>query len=472
MSQPPFRKYLCRVCGYIYDEAKGDPDGGLAPGTRFEDIPDDWTCPLCGVAKADMVLLDATPPQAAVASARCRPAAKGGDAIVIVGAGTAGWTAAAALRERLPDRPITLVTACSGDVYSKPMLSVALAKGRVPDQLVDQTAAARAAELGIGLRTGTRVLNINAARKRLTTTRGTLPYGDLVLALGASQIRLPLGGDAADAVLRVNDLTSYRALREHLDQGVKDVAIIGAGLIGSEFAEDLSAAGCRVTLIDQAERPLAQLLPEPLADAVAGVFAARGIRMLGGATATAVDRAGDGYALTLADGTRVAADLVLSAAGLAPITGPAAKAGIATGRGITVDAATMSTSAVHVYALGDCAEVDGTVYAYIEPILRQARTLAAAVAGGREPFSATPPLVRIKTPSLPLAVCPPPRGIDGRWHTVAGTAPDCYLEYRDGSGLAGFALSGSYVRLANELYQSVRVRTEVGAAPERQAVAG
>ncbi len=46
------KKYVCTICGYIYDEAKGDPDGGIAPGTKFEDIPDDWVCPICGASKA------------------------------------------------------------------------------------------------------------------------------------------------------------------------------------------------------------------------------------------------------------------------------------------------------------------------------------------------------------------------------------------------------------------------------------
>lgn len=53
-----YRKYVCVVCGYIYDEAEGDPDGGLPPGTRFEDIPDDWVCPECGAAKDDFELLE------------------------------------------------------------------------------------------------------------------------------------------------------------------------------------------------------------------------------------------------------------------------------------------------------------------------------------------------------------------------------------------------------------------------------
>ena len=48
------KKYVCTVCGWVYDPAEGDPEGGIAPGTAFEDIPDDWVCPLCGVGKDDL----------------------------------------------------------------------------------------------------------------------------------------------------------------------------------------------------------------------------------------------------------------------------------------------------------------------------------------------------------------------------------------------------------------------------------
>ena len=58
MSEPAFRKYECIVCGYIYDEAEGVPDEGIPPGTRWEDIPDDWLCPDCGVGKEDFDLID------------------------------------------------------------------------------------------------------------------------------------------------------------------------------------------------------------------------------------------------------------------------------------------------------------------------------------------------------------------------------------------------------------------------------
>lgn len=122
------RTYICTICGWIYDEAKGDPDSGIAPGTRFEDIPDDWYCPLCGVTKADFELYSPSSPSAqqpivAPVITRSRT-----DSIVILGGGTAGWSVARKLRELDATVPITLVTACSGDIYTKPELSVALSR--------------------------------------------------------------------------------------------------------------------------------------------------------------------------------------------------------------------------------------------------------------------------------------------------------------------------------------------------------
>ena len=96
---PPWQQYICNACGLIYDEAKGDPDSGLPPGTRFADIPDDWTCPLCAVTKTDFSLY--TPPDLSRlrttaastpgASLRRPVAGKARAGVVIVGAGRAGW---------------------------------------------------------------------------------------------------------------------------------------------------------------------------------------------------------------------------------------------------------------------------------------------------------------------------------------------------------------------------------------------
>ncbi|MDY0146693.1 MAG: FAD-dependent oxidoreductase, partial [Halothiobacillus sp.] len=248
-------RWICLICGWIYDETKGDPDSGIAPGTRFEDIPEDWSCPLCGVTKADFITMEEYAAQRASSGPKSRPRRARGqvggeDAVVIVGSGIAGWTAAEQLRAQDADRLITLITADDGCVYPKPSLSMAIGQGRSADDLIEQSGPDKAEALGVTLQANTRVLGIKPKDKRLMTTKGKVTYGDLVLALGASQRRLAFEGDAADQILRVNDLTSYRKMREKLSSGPQHVTLIGAGLIGVEFAEDLHAGGHRVTLLD------------------------------------------------------------------------------------------------------------------------------------------------------------------------------------------------------------------------------
>lgn len=464
MTETPYRKWICDACGYIYDEAKGDPDGGLPPGTRYEAMPDDWQCPLCGLRKADLRLLPDTPPATPVSDMPRRSAAGFGlrrrhfgsaAHLVIVGAGVAGWSVAEAARRRDSALPILLVSACEGAVYAKPSLSTALAHGRDTQSLVDATAQARAAELGIEVLTRTRVLKIDTTRRRLITARGGVSYGRLVLALGARQRRLDMAGDAADAVLRVNDLTSYRGLRERLDAGPKQVTLVGAGLIGCELADDLTAGGHTVTVVDPADRPLAALLPADVGGALRERLAAKGVQWRLGSTLAALDHAGERLRATLADGGRFHTDIVISAAGLLPITEPAARAGLAVQRGIVADRR-LRTSAPGVYALGDCAEVEGRCFSYIEPIRRQAEAIAADLAGEDVPFLPLPPLVRVKTPTMPISICHGHVAAGGEataWQRIADDHEGMRLEQPDAAGPA-FILTGSYAQLAGELYRA------------------
>ena len=403
-----FREWICRVCGWVYDEAAGDPDSGLAPGTRFDDIPDDWACPICGVSKADLAPHVPAPVVAARAGAAPAPRAAG---VVIVGAGRAGWQVAQAIRERDATRPVTIVSACSGDVYDKPQLSVAVARGLALDALVREHAADAAARLGVRLVGDTHAVAVDAPRRRLRTTRGTLRYTHLVLAHGAMpalQAVLP-----AQAVWRVNDLVAYRALRQALDGAPRHVAIVGAGLVGCELANDLALAGHRITLLDVQPRPLA-VLPAAASARLMDAWRSLPITFIGRTQVAALD----GRTLHLADGRSVEADTVVAATGLRAPSRLAASAGLdydATAGGIVIDGATGATRVPGIYAAGDCVVVDGRASRYIEPIGRQAQAIAAAVCGGAAPAPATlPPVLRVKTTSLPITVSGVLDG-DGSW---------------------------------------------------------
>lgn len=477
MADSEYQKYICRVCGFIYDEAEGDPDSGLAPGTRFEDIPDDWTCPLCGVSKADMILLDDFQQQAyntasvTPLDAHLRRAADARKAIVIIGAGIAGWSAAAEIRDHDRETPIVLVCGGAADYYPKPMLSMAYSQQREPDDIVEISGPAKAAELDVILREHTKVVAINRIRKRLLTTRGSIYYDKLILASGARQAELPCHGDALDDVLRINDLDSYRRLREQLQQPGKRVAIIGAGLIGCELAEDLTSGGHEVTLIERGSQPLLQLLPKTVAATLHQQLTERGIRCLMQREVQAIHRVDQGLLIALQDESVVQADVVISAIGLIPNTRLAAAAGLACGRGILVNARDMRSCDLHIYALGDCAQVGQHSYAYIEPIHRQAKTLAAALADEPHPFEPRQPLIRVKTPSLPLVVCPPPQSHgNGHWQLVKADAKGHYMAYLVNGTLLGFALSGNFTQLGHKLYAEVNATLQAlsETTPSRQ----
>ncbi|GIK25318.1 MAG: pyridine nucleotide-disulfide oxidoreductase [Betaproteobacteria bacterium] len=362
--------------------------------------------------------------------------------IVIVGSGLAGWTAVRELRKLDRAVRVTLVTADSGDFYSKPMLSNALAQGKTPDQLVGTSADAMAAQQGVALLRQTRVSGIDRARRLLLTDRGEVPYSQLVLALGADPIRLPLGGDAADAVLSVNDLSGYARFRAELD-GARHVAILGAGLIGCEFANDLAAAGHAVTVLDPAAWPLASLLPEAAGRALIAPLEKLGVDWRLGNAVAKVDRAANGYRLTLGSGETLDADLVLSAVGLRPRIALAQAAGLAVNRGIVTDAL-LRTSDADVFALGDCAEIEGQTRPYVLPIMHASRALAQTLAGTPTAVAFPPMPVVIKTPACPVAVQPVARDTKGSWDITADDGGVRGLFYDADARLLGFALTQGY----------------------------
>ena len=405
----PYRQFICHACGWIYDEAEGDADSGLAPGTRFEDIPEDWACPLCGVTKADFSPYEA--PSLEALRARAESAAgqgvasgRGTPGVLIVGAGRAGWQMAEALRALDAQLPNTLVSACAGDVYDKPLLSVAMARGLPAEALVKERGADAARRLGVRLLADTHAIHINRAQRQLRTTRGTLRYGELILAHGA-QAALPAGLPAA-LCWRINHLGAYQKLRAALGDAPKDVLIIGAGLIGSELANDLALGGHRITLLDVQAAPLARWPEEQAGGPLLAAWQGLPIRFLGCATVNAVVRDAQGrYRVDTACGQQIEADQVIVCSGLQTPPRLARSAGLAWQGGIAVDAATLRTSDPHIHALGDCISVNGQVSRFIEPIARQARTIAAAIAGGEAvPYEHRAAPVRVKTSSQPLTL--------------------------------------------------------------------
>ncbi|MEJ2566248.1 MAG: FAD-dependent oxidoreductase [Gammaproteobacteria bacterium] len=363
--------------------------------------------------------------------------------IVIVGSGLAGYTLAKELRKLDRESPLHIITRDDGDFYSKPMLSNALAKGKTAQALATANAEQMAKQLHATIWSRTEVTDIDVPGHAVIARGETVQYDKLVLAVGARPIRLALEGDAADAVLSVNNLADYAVFRERMERA-RRIVIIGSGLIGCEFANDLAVAGIDVTVIGLAAEPLDRLLPPQAGRLLREALAAIGVTWRLGASVKSVDHGEDAYTLRLADGSTITADVVFSAVGLQPELDLARRAGVAARRGICVDRY-LESSAPDVFALGDCAEVEGVVLPFVMPIMQAARALAKTLSGTRTAVSYPAMPVVVKTPAHAVVVSPPPPESGGDWE-VTVTDQGARALWRDARGrTVGFALTGAAV---------------------------
>ncbi len=346
--------------------------------------------------------------------------------IIIVGSGMAGYTLAREFRKLNKEQSLIMITTDDASNYAKPTLSNALAGNKAPDQIALGDAEKMRTQLDMTILTETWVKAINAEQHQIEIeTSGqlsTLDYEKLVLAVGANPIRLAISGDGADDIFVVNNLNDYKAFRNHLDQRAeKRVLILGAGLIGCEFANDLINTNHDVTVVDLAPRPLGRLLPEHTATAFQENLEQAGIQF---ALATTVDKvvkikqqgADIDYEVTLSNGQRFVVDVVLSAIGLQPNINLAKSSKIHTSRGIIANSL-METNQPDIYAVGDCAEVQGTLLPYVMPIMQQARALAKTLNGESTHVHYPAMPVAVKTPAAPLTVLPAPTDVEVNWET-------------------------------------------------------
>ena len=373
--------------------------------------------------------------------------------IVIVGTGLSGYSLAKEIRKQDKDTPIVMVTADDGYSYSKPMLSTGFTKGKEADELAQASAEAMVEQLNLQLRTYTTVTGIDPDAHELVLGDERLGYSKLVLAWGADVIRLSIAGDGHERVFSINDLMDYRAFRKAL-KGKKRVAIMGAGLIGCEFANDLRNGDVDVDVIAPSDALMPGLLPPAAAAAVRNGLEGLGVRFHLETVVEHIANSGEGVRLTLANGEELDSDLVISAVGLRPRTELAAAAGLETQRGIVVNRA-LETSMPDVYALGDCAEVDGHVLLYVLPLMACARALAKTLVSERTEVKYGTMPVMVKTPCCPTAVCPPPANASGNWE-VDADGQDVRALFKSESGeVLGFAVTGGYAMEKQALSKEV-----------------
>lgn len=379
--------------------------------------------------------------------------------IVIIGAGLAGWHVVDAIRAKDKDIPITLITADNGDRYHKPMLTMAISQKKRATDLVRATGKEAAAAANITLFANTQVNDIDATSQQLHlisalrsdpvyTNYATISYDKLVLAMGAQPIfpkSLP-----EDLVWHVNHIERFEQLQEKLATGSQEVAIVGAGMVGTEIAEDLLKAGHKVTLIDLNDAPLSQMLPPKATARIAEAIESQGIRFLGGYQVTSVTRDEDNklqvcYEPLASDdesadnpAASLTVDHVIASAGLLVDAKLPTAAGIefSSRTGIVVDAATLQAKSsraqsANIYAIGDCMSIDGVACRYVAPLRAQASTIADDILGlSHDGYEHKPPMIRLKNKAISVMVTGVPQA-QGNWQVQTDSEDELVMELLD-----------------------------------------
>lgn len=380
--------------------------------------------------------------------------------VVIIGAGLAGWHVIDAIRAKDTEIPITLITADSGDRYHKPMLTMAISQNKRASDLVRASGSEAAKTAEVTLLANTQVTDIDPVSQTVQVrstaqsddTLTTIGYEKMVLAMGAHPIfpkSLP-----QDLVWHVNHIERFSQLQEKLATGSQHVAIVGAGMVGTEIAEDLLKAGHKVTLIDLNDAPLSQMLPAKATARIAKAIESQGIQFLGGYQVSAVTRVGsndddsnDGKKLRVdyatlssdADNTDtqplepLIVDHVIASTGLTVDEQLPAAAGVEFDRrtGIVVDATTLRTNAANIYAIGDCMSINGVACRYVAPLRAQAATIADDILGHEHSgYDHKPPMIRLKNKAISVMVTGVPQAA-GNWQVKTESDDELIMDLLD-----------------------------------------
>ncbi|WP_373303686.1 NAD(P)/FAD-dependent oxidoreductase [Streptomyces chryseus] len=290
----------------------------------------------------------------------------------------AGVQTAVALREQGWTGSVTLIGAEPHQPYDRPPLSKAVLLGTAEGSAFDVDFEA----LGIALHLGREVSGVRPGAHEIDTPSGPVPYDVLVVATGAVPLTLP-GGEGVPGVHLLRTLDDAARLRPVLDRQ-HDIVVVGAGWIGAEFTTAAREAGCAVTVVEAADRPLAGTLPAEVAAPMAGWYAESGAELLTGARVARVEPG----TVVLDDGRRLAAGAVVVGIGARPATAWLAGSGIVLGPDGSVTAdARLRASQPDVYAVGDCASFPSTRYGerllvhHWDNALQGPRTVAANILG-------------------------------------------------------------------------------------------
>ncbi|WP_112167315.1 NADH:flavorubredoxin reductase NorW [Klebsiella sp. WCHKl090539] len=337
------------------------------------------------------------------------------DGIVIIGSGFAARQLVKNIRKQDPNIPLTLIAADSMDEYNKPDLSHVVSRGQNADDLTLQTAGEFAEQYNLRLFPHTWVSDIDADNKVVKSQDREWRYDKLVLATGATPFIPPVPG--RELMLTLNSQREYGAAQSQL-RDAKRVLIVGGGLIGCELAMDFCRAGKAVTVVDNSASVLSALMPPEASSRLQHRLTDMGVHLMLKSQLESLAQSADGIRVTLDRQRTVTVDAVIAAAGLRPETALARHAGLKTHRGVVVNSQ-LQTSHPAIYALGDCAEINGMVLPFLQPILLSAMCLGKNLLAQQGELKLPPMLVKVKTPDLPLHLAGDTRREDLTWNIIA-----------------------------------------------------
>ncbi|MBG2801924.1 NADH:flavorubredoxin reductase NorW [Proteus mirabilis] len=373
--------------------------------------------------------------------------------IVIIGAGFAARQLVKNIRKFNADIPITLIASDSIDEYNKPDLSHVISQAQSADDLTKQTAQDFAQQYQLAIHPYTQITDINTDEKRIQSMQGEQWYYDkLILATGAKTYCPPISGH--ELMLTLNSQQEYRAYETQIHHA-KRILILGAGLIGTELAMDFSRAGKEVILADISGQLLSSLIPADLSGRLQSSLTEIGVRLMLKSPLQSLTQTDNGILATFNQHHQLTVDCVIAATGLTPNIELAHLAGLHTDRGIIVNEY-LQSSDKDIYALGDCAQINGSLLPFLQPIQLSAMHLAKSLVGeNNAPLNLPPMIIRVKTPLMPLHLAGETARKDLTWNISTTQSGIIAKGFDENDELRAFVVTEEQVKEAFALLRAL-----------------